>query len=93
MSTNPFDDAEGTFLVLINDQNQHSLWPEFAPVPRGWTAVFGPSGRAPCLDFVEQHWTDMRPAGLIAAMDGAQARSAGATAATEGDGRGPTPQH
>ncbi|MFE7531850.1 MbtH family protein, partial [Kitasatospora sp. NPDC057542] len=30
---NPFDDQDGTFLVLVNDENQHSLWPQFADVP------------------------------------------------------------
>lgn len=33
MSTNPFDDNEGRFLVLVNDEGQHSLWPSFADVP------------------------------------------------------------
>ncbi|MBB4779522.1 hypothetical protein BJY27_000483 [Streptomyces rapamycinicus] len=40
MSTNPFDDTEGRFLVLVNDEGQHSLWPVFAEVPGGWTTVF-----------------------------------------------------
>lgn len=64
--TNPFDDADGTFLVLVNDENQHSLWPQFAPVPEGWRNVFGPDGRQPCLDYIETNWTDLRPASLIA---------------------------
>lgn len=67
--TNPFEDANGTFLVLINDENQHSLWPEFAEVPAGWKTVFGPDQRQTCLNYVEEHWTDMRPASLVA-LDG-----------------------
>lgn len=70
MSTNPFDDAEGRFLVLINDEDQHSLWPSFAEVPAGWTVVFGENTREACLDYVETHWTDLRPRSLAAAMDG-----------------------
>ncbi|QRN79648.1 MAG: MbtH family protein, partial [Nocardiopsis sp. BM-2018] len=35
--TNPFDDTEGSFLVLVNDEDQYSLWPGFAQVPQGWT--------------------------------------------------------
>lgn len=77
MSPNPFDDTDGTFLVLINDERQHSLWPEFAPVPRGWTIVFGPAGHATCLDYVEENWTDMRPASLIASMARAVDREEG----------------
>ncbi|WP_415878029.1 MbtH family protein [Mycetohabitans rhizoxinica] len=36
--TNPFDDPNGSFLVLVNSENQHSLWPNFAEVPAGWQA-------------------------------------------------------
>ena len=66
--TNPFEDPEGTFLVLVNEENQHSLWPQFAEVPAGWTVAHGPAGRQDCLDYVETNWTDMRPASLIRAM-------------------------
>ncbi|MFG1837159.1 MbtH family protein [Micromonospora sp. DT228] len=65
MSTNPFDNADGTFLVLVNDENQHSLWPVFAEVPAGWRAVHGPAGRQDCVDYVNANWTDMRPQSLI----------------------------
>ncbi|MFG2846317.1 MbtH family protein [Kitasatospora sp. NPDC048296] len=65
---NPFEDADGTYLVLVNDENQHSLWPAFAEVPAGWTTVHGPDTRQACLDHVEANWTDMRPASLIRAM-------------------------
>ncbi|WP_189168596.1 MbtH family protein [Pilimelia anulata] len=70
MTTNPFDDADGTFLVLVNDENQHSLWPEFIDVPAGWRTAFGPGVRQACLDWVDAHWTDMRPRSLIDAMAG-----------------------
>lgn len=62
--TNPFDDPDGTFLVLVNDEDQHSLWPEFAEVPDGWTVVHGPAGREECIGYVNEHWTDMRPRSL-----------------------------
>ena len=64
MSTNPFDDENGTFYVLVNDEEQHSLWPVFADVPAGWQVVFGAAGRAECLDHVERNWTDLRPRSL-----------------------------
>lgn len=66
MSTNPFDDPDGRFLVLVNGEGQHSLWPSFAEVPGGWTVAFGENGRQACLDFVETHWTDLRPRSLAA---------------------------
>lgn len=64
MSINPFDDDKGRFLVLVNDEGQHSLWPSFADVPTGWTVVHGESDRAECLEFIEQNWTDIRPKSL-----------------------------
>jgi MbtH protein len=65
---NPFDNENGTFFVLVNDEGQHSLWPTFADVPAGWKVVFGEDGRQPCLDYIEKNWTDMRPKSLIAEM-------------------------
>ncbi|MEU3601279.1 MbtH family protein [Streptomyces sp. NPDC006798] len=70
MSANPFDDEDGRFLVLVNDEDQHSLWPAFAPVPDGWRTVFGEESRQSCLDYVEENWTDMRPRSLREAMEG-----------------------
>ena len=66
--TNPFEDEEADYLVLINDELQYSLWPTFRDVPAGWTAV-GPRGkRKECLDYIEEHWTDMRPRSLAETM-------------------------
>ncbi|MFE5806517.1 MbtH family protein [Streptomyces sp. NPDC056491] len=65
--SNPFDDQDGTFLVLLNDEGQHSLWPAFAPRPEGWTVALGEGPRDAALAYVEEAWTDMRPAGLRAA--------------------------
>lgn len=66
--TNPFDDEQQSFFVLVNHEGQHSLWPQFAQIPAGWEAVFGPDARQPCLDYVEAHWQDMRPRSLVEAM-------------------------
>ncbi|MEU2853304.1 MbtH family protein [Streptomyces syringium] len=66
--SNPFENDAAAYLVLKNDENQHSLWPATNPVPVGWTTVHGEDTRQGCLDYVEAHWTDMRPASLAAAM-------------------------
>ncbi len=58
---NPFDDPDGTFVVLVNDEDQHSLWLATLAVPAGWRVVHGPDGRQACLDYVEANWTDIRP--------------------------------
>ncbi|GAA4225674.1 MbtH family protein [Actinomadura meridiana] len=62
--SNPFDDPDGTFLVLVNDEGQHSLWPVFADVPAGWTTAFGPAAKTDCLTYVNENWTDLRPRSL-----------------------------
>lgn len=66
---NPFEDPEGTYLVLVNDEGQHSLWPAFIDVPDGWRIVHPKDSRQACLDYIEEHWTDMRPQSLIDAMN------------------------
>ncbi|MGA5417931.1 MbtH family protein [Streptomyces pseudogriseolus] len=68
MSANPFDDEEGRFFVVVNDEEQHSLWPAFAEVPAGWRVVLGEASRAECLEYVERNWTDLRPRSLREAM-------------------------
>jgi MbtH protein len=68
--TNPFDDPDANYLVLVNGEGQHSLWPVFVEVPEGWTSVYGEAGREDCLAYIEKSWTDMRPKSLIEAMGG-----------------------
>ncbi|OJF15838.1 MbtH family protein [Couchioplanes caeruleus] len=72
--TNPFENAEGRYLVLVNDEQQHSLWPSFVEVPAGWTVVFGEDSRDACLAYVEANWTDLRPRSLREQMADATAR-------------------
>jgi len=67
--TNPFEDENGDYLVLINDEGQYSLWPSFLDIPNGWRAT-GPRGdRQTCLAWIDQHWTDMRPLSLVKQME------------------------
>jgi MbtH protein len=65
--TDPFEDENGTCVVLVNEQGQHSLWPVFAAVPAGWTVIHKEDTRQACLDFVNKNWIDMRPKSLIEA--------------------------
>ena len=66
--TNPFENPEGVYVVLVNDEGQHSIWPDFVEVPNGWRVVKTADNRAACLAYVEENWTDMRPASLVKAM-------------------------
>lgn len=67
--TSPFDAEDGSFVVLVNQDGQHSLWPVHVPVPAGWRGVFGPADRTACLDQVRSHWTDLRPRSLVDHLD------------------------
>lgn len=69
MATNPFEDEDGVYLALINDEGQYSLWPAFADVPAGWKIAHDRDTRKACLDFIEENWTDMRPKSLIEEME------------------------
>lgn len=65
--TNPFEDADTLYLVLVNDEGQHSLWPEGVAVPAGWVAVHQTDSRTKCLEYVDAHWADLRPLSLVRA--------------------------
>ncbi|MGK5548516.1 MbtH family protein [Streptomyces sp. URMC 127] len=67
--SNPFDDEDGRFLVLVNDEGQYSLWPAFAEVPGMWTVAHQEDTRAACLEFIEENWVDMRPLSLVREME------------------------
>ncbi len=62
--SNPFENEDGVFFVLVNDEGQHSLWPTFVDVPAGWRIVHNADSRAACLAYIEKNWTDMRPISL-----------------------------
>lgn len=65
---NPFDDENGMFHVLINAEEQFSLWPVFCQIPEGWDLVLENQNRQICLDYIKTNWTDMRPKSLKEAM-------------------------
>ena len=53
--------AELVWLVLVNTEGQHSVWPAVRPVPAGWRET-GPEGTAEeCKAWIDCHWTDMCP--------------------------------
>jgi len=58
------NEQDEKFVVVINHEEQYALWPDFSAIPAGWTQVFGPDKKQPCLEFVKQNWTDMRPKSL-----------------------------
>ncbi|HEX4062759.1 MAG TPA: MbtH family protein [Streptosporangiaceae bacterium] len=57
----PFEIDDASYLVLVNDLGQHSLWPEAIDVPAGWRTVMRSSRRQDCLDYVAANWADITP--------------------------------
>ncbi|AUJ12672.1 antibiotic synthesis protein MbtH [Xanthomonas oryzae pv. oryzae] len=62
------DEQDQIYVVVINHEEQYALWPDYADAPNGWSVVFGPNPKQACLDYVNEHWTDMRPKSLRDAM-------------------------
>lgn len=65
-----FDREDAVYKVLVNGEEQYSLWPDYKEVPAGWREAGKQGSRAECLAFVEASWTDMRPLSLRQKMDG-----------------------
>lgn len=63
-----FENPEAVFKVLVNHEEQYSLWPADLPVPGGWTETGTQGSKAECDEYVRQVWTDMRPKSLREAM-------------------------
>jgi len=60
------DEAEDTtiYKVVINHEEQYSIWPADREPPLGWQAVGKQGLKAECLAYIKDVWTDMRPLSL-----------------------------
>jgi MbtH protein len=66
------DDQESNtpaYRVVVNHEEQYSIWPADRDLPAGWQAVGEPRSKQACLDWVEHAWTDMRPLSLRKQME------------------------
>ncbi len=64
-----FDREDGVFRVLVNHEEQYSIWPDYKVVPAGWTDTGVIGDKKFCLAHIETVWTDMRPKSLRQFMD------------------------
>ncbi|MCW2917367.1 MAG: MbtH protein [Actinomycetia bacterium] len=80
-----FDDEDGTTIynVVVNHEEQYSLWPADRENPLGWTSVGQKGNKQECLAYIEEVWTDMRPLSLRKKMD---ALNVGASVADDAGG-------
>ncbi|MDY0393213.1 MbtH family protein [Virgibacillus halophilus] len=62
--SNPFENPEGSYFVLVNEEGQHSLWPSFINVPHGWKKIYGAADRQACLAYIRDHWHNLMPNSL-----------------------------
>jgi MbtH protein len=68
MSTSIFDDEEALFEVVLNHEEQYSIWPADREPPAGWRKAGKSGKKAECLEYIKEVWTDMRPLSLRKAM-------------------------
>ena len=64
-----FDDENIVFRVVLNDEEQYSIWPKDRDLPLGWKQEGTEGIKQVCLEHIEKIWTDMRPLSLRQAMD------------------------
>ena len=71
MGTSLLDDDDSMFAVVMNHEEQYSIWPADRDIPAGWRAAGKTGKKKECLEYVEQVWTDMRPLSLRKQMEAA----------------------
>lgn len=49
------------YLVVVNHEEQYSIWMKHKPLPLGWVATGVEGSKEQCLDHIDKTWTDMRP--------------------------------
>lgn len=53
--------VDGTFLVVVNDEEQYSIWRDGRPLPPGWREAGFSGPLDGCLSYIDQNWADIRP--------------------------------
>lgn len=71
VSTSEVEDST-IYKVVVNHEEQYSIWPEQRENPRGWSSPGVTGSKAECLSYIESVWTDMRPLSLRKAMEEAK---------------------
>jgi uncharacterized protein YbdZ (MbtH family) len=70
MSWHDSDKEDTTiYKVVLNHEEQYSIWPEYKPNPPGWRDDGKVGLKAECLDYIKEVWTDMRPLSLRKKME------------------------
>ena len=59
------------YAVVVNKEEQYSIWPIDKAMPRGWRPAGKEAQKAECLRYIDEVWTDMRPLSLRRTMEAA----------------------
>ncbi|MGP0066735.1 MAG: MbtH family protein [Isosphaeraceae bacterium] len=62
-------EAQSTFIVVVNDEQQYSIWFADRDLPAGWHDAGKNGTKQECLDYVDSVWVDMRPLSLRRSME------------------------
>lgn len=62
------DTDDRTYEVVVNNEEQYSIWLSQKEIPAGWRAVGTRATKEQCLAYIEEVWTDMRPRSLRNSM-------------------------
>lgn len=57
-------DSNEVWRVVINIEDQYSIWPVRKEIPYGWSEVGTTGTKEECLAYIKENWTDMRPRSL-----------------------------
>jgi MbtH protein len=57
------------YQVVVNHEEQYSIWPEDRELPLGWQAAGKTGTKAECLAYIQEVWTDLRPLSLRRKME------------------------
>jgi MbtH protein len=66
-----------TFEVVVNAEEQYSIWPSHTEPPAGWRREGTSGSKEFCLAHIETVWTDMRPLSVRMSSRGQTPRETG----------------
>ncbi len=64
-----WDSEDTIFRVVLNHEEQYSIWPDYKEIPKGWREAGKTGTKAECLSYINEAWTDMRPLSLRLKME------------------------
>lgn len=62
--------SDKSFIVVMNDEEQYSIWPSDLEIPAGWKKIGEEASKQECLDYIAKAWDDMVPLSIRESMGG-----------------------